>query len=61
MIERGGPEIFKFLPVFPDVPYVSHAVSTPAMIHRPSRRLLIERALERLASPVWRMLGLYGY
>ncbi len=57
IIERGGPEIFKNLPVFPD----SHPVSTPAMIHRPSRRLQIELALERLATPIWRMLKLYGY
>ncbi len=53
MIERGGPDIFKNLPVFPD--------STPAMIHRPSRRLLVEAYIERLAAPIWRMLRVYGF
>lgn len=58
MRELGGPEIFKQLPVWPDT---THAVSTPAMIHRPSRRLLIEGAIERLAAPIWRLLRVYGF
>ncbi len=41
-------KFFENLPVYPD--------STPAIIHRPSRRFRFEVAVDRLAAPIWHML-----